>query len=1157
MQDWQLLQEYIDNGSQAAFGTLVERYVNLVYTTCLREVGDAALAEDVTQVVFLLLAQKAPALRNRAALAGWFFNTARLAAKNALKQERRRRQREYKAVQMVQTPDTEQTDWRVVEPWLHEAVASLNASEREAVLLRFFERKNFKEIAAVFQISEDGARKRVCRALDKLRRYFLRHGVELSGAILGLLLGERAVQAAPAACVSKVLRLTDCVPSGGAMTQALGTRLLSVVETTNRAMLAAQAKAVVVGAISLSLVGLATNGVVRLAEAQTPGSLIPDSSVPLSALMKRHGAKPRRSRPMMRPRDHRTAAGSTASATLVATSAGAAGKMWPRMWLRLNWSMTPRFASLLPAVRALPTGSHFSLATHSLAAPQARAARPSALRSPAIRPGVLTATRFTPVALSPAALRADDTLASAPGLASAPRAAPEHDPVLEPLIGHSGDVRAIVYAPNGKLIATGGDDKTIKLWDARTGILLHSIPAHTQGVRTLAFSPDSTELASGSGERVVRIWNALTGGLLQSWPQQSGVTCVAFDPIKEDKGYSLAVASQDKTVRLWQVPAPGVGAVEPLWTWPVAGVETGVLTFSPDGKLLATGSADKTIRLWDVREGSLLRTLTGHKAGVTALSFSEDGQTIASGGDDGDGMVKLWDVEQGQEIRTMENPHTPGTRSDGRVWAVCLAPTGGTVAGFQAFGSVHLWNINTGQLKQELPNSNPIVCPPGPLAYSPDGITLAGASNSSISLWDAQSGKLRQRLPGQFPLTAALPAPDGRTLVCGGWSGQLQVWNLTTGALARVLPEGTGAANHMAFSPDGKILANAWTDEVHLYDSQSWRLTKTLIHPRKGGSGALSFSPDGRWLVTGGGISQSISLWDVATQQLFSVFETPGAQNGNFTFSPDGKLLATSYNNAISLWDMTTAGATTAGATAAGATVAGAGEPPVHYSFGDYTDLPEYAGFLCAMHFQPTLLPGVPAMPSRLMVVVPGNPADGIKLWNYETRQVQQTLAAPHGRLIDAVFSPDGQLVAGVGKAGLEIWDARSGQALATSPPGQFDDMFNLAFFADGKRLVTAGLDGMVRLWQLENNTTVTLQATLLCIPPPGIPLPGTQPAATAGLIAGDAFIIFTPEGYYMGSPGIERYIQWRKDNQVHAGAEFKAIYFRPDLVQRKLSNPQ
>ena len=200
-QDWQLLREYVEHDSQAAFGGLVERHLDFVYATCLREVGNSALAEDVTQVVFLLLARKASILSPEVVLSGWLFQTARFAAKNARRREERWHQRTRRAVETIGEEEnsvaTRDAIWTQLEPHLHEGLLMLNEVERNAVLLRYFEDRSLKETADVLGLSEEATRKRVTRAIEKLRGHFVGRGVALSITALAVLLTDHTVRASP------------------------------------------------------------------------------------------------------------------------------------------------------------------------------------------------------------------------------------------------------------------------------------------------------------------------------------------------------------------------------------------------------------------------------------------------------------------------------------------------------------------------------------------------------------------------------------------------------------------------------------------------------------------------------------------------------------------------------------------------------------------------------------------------------------------------------------------------------------------------------------------------------------------------------------------------------------------------------------------------
>ena len=211
--DCELLRQYAEGGDEAAFAELVRRYVDLVYSAAWRQVGgDAHLAQDAAQDVFTQLAKQARRLCRHPSLAGWLYTTARYAANNLHRRERRRRTREQEAYVMQTTPSAPEPDWAALQPVLDEAVCSLAAADREVVLLRFFQNKHHGEVGSALGLSEDAARKRVERALEKLRNHFSRRGVTVSTALLAAVITANSVQAAPANLAATL--------AGGALTGA-------------------------------------------------------------------------------------------------------------------------------------------------------------------------------------------------------------------------------------------------------------------------------------------------------------------------------------------------------------------------------------------------------------------------------------------------------------------------------------------------------------------------------------------------------------------------------------------------------------------------------------------------------------------------------------------------------------------------------------------------------------------------------------------------------------------------------------------------------------------------------------------------------------------------------------------------------------------------
>lgn len=208
MDDATLLQSYARNRSESDFAELVRRHVNLVYSCALRQVnGDVHLAQDATQLVFIDLARKASSLTNQRVLAGWLFTSTRFAASKLVRGEERRRRREQEAESMqaiTRSDSTASLDWEQVRPVLDDALAELNERDREAILLRYLEGGDFAQVGAKLSLSDNAARMRVDRAIDKLRTLLARRGITSSAAALSLALSSQALIAAPAGLVTTV-----------------------------------------------------------------------------------------------------------------------------------------------------------------------------------------------------------------------------------------------------------------------------------------------------------------------------------------------------------------------------------------------------------------------------------------------------------------------------------------------------------------------------------------------------------------------------------------------------------------------------------------------------------------------------------------------------------------------------------------------------------------------------------------------------------------------------------------------------------------------------------------------------------------------------------------------------------------------------------------
>ncbi|KAG8720833.1 hypothetical protein FRC09_008911 [Ceratobasidium sp. 395] len=309
--------------------------------------------------------------------------------------------------------------------------------------------------------------------------------------------------------------------------------------------------------------------------------------------------------------------------------------------------------------------------------------------------------------------------------------------VAQPLPGHTNWVYSVTYSPDGAYIASGSEDRTIRIWDAHTGKPIgQPLTVDTGEVWSVAYSPDGAYIASGCTDRTIRIWDARTGKPVGQplTGHQYSVSSVAYSP----DGAYIASGSKDNTIRIWDahtgkpVGQPFTGHTDLVYS----------VAYSPDGAYIASGSYDKTIRIWDARTGKPVgQPLTGHQYSVSSVAYSPDGAYIASGS--WDNTIRIWDAHTGKPVGQPLTSHTNWVRS---------------------------------------------------VAYSPDGAYIASGSNDkTIRIWDARTGKpVGQPLTGHTNWVRSVPySPDGSYIVSGSDDHSVRIWFARTHAEPEPVPPPT------------------------------------------------------------------------------------------------------------------------------------------------------------------------------------------------------------------------------------------------------------------------------------------------------------------------------------------------------------------------------
>ncbi|MFZ4580486.1 MAG: AAA family ATPase, partial [Myxococcota bacterium] len=591
------------------------------------------------------------------------------------------------------------------------------------------------------------------------------------------------------------------------------------------------------------------------------------------------------------------------------------------------------------------------------------------------------------------------------------------------LLGHTGGVTSVAFAPDGRTMLTGSADKTARLWDVQSGQTIQTFVGHADGVTSVAFAPDGRTMLTGSADKTARLWDVQSGQTIQTFVGHAdGVTSVTFAP----DGRTMLTGSADKTARLWDVQSGQtiqtfIGHTDGIMSVALSPDGTQVLTGS--GKLLP-GSNDKTARLWDSKTGRQLQIFTGHTDGIVHVAFAPDGRRVVTSSNDK--TARLWDTQTGQQVSQFDQTDA--------VWVAAFAADGRTILTGGDDKTARIWDVQTGKERQRAVQSGNVhagtfapdgrsfmigstdgsvrivdVPPPtdtrllrghtnwvSGVRFAPDGRTLASISfDTTARLWDAQTGQELRQFVGHTDLSfgAIAFSPDGRMLATGSQDKTIRLWDVQTGQELRRITGHTDGVTQVAFSPDGQHLASSSLDKTaRVWDVQTGR-ELLVLRGHSDGLLGVAFAPDGKTIATGS-IDTTARLWDATTGALRQTL-TGHTDVVNIAFSPDGEVLATAS------WDTTT------------------------------------------------------------------------RLWDAHTGALLHILKGHTDGVSIVAFSPDGRTVlTGSADRTARLWDRTTGAQLRVLA-GHTDWVTDIAFTPDGRRIATASQDNSIRLWDTDVHDTI------------------------------------------------------------------------------------
>ncbi|BAZ16410.1 WD-40 repeat-containing protein [Calothrix sp. NIES-4071] len=580
-----------------------------------------------------------------------------------------------------------------------------------------------------------------------------------------------------------------------------------------------------------------------------------------------------------------------------------------------------------------------------------------------------------------------------------------------------GSIFSVTFSPDQKLLATGGMDGQIRLWNVADSTQILAWQAHDDWIRCVAFSSDGKLIASCGNDRAVRIWDSESAKCLKIFRGHTDWVWSVYFVL----GKRLVVsASSDRTAKVWSLDLEVC-----IYTFHEPDREVWSFAFSNNGKTLATGGAS-SIRLWNVWTNKCLKTFDENSTRVRTLAFSPDGKTLVGSSDNQ--SIKAWDVKSGKCLLRVKTAPT------GAIWAVKFSQSGKTVISCGT-DKIQLWNLENGEPLRTFHEPHHRI---RSLAYSPDQKMIAvGSDDQLVRLWDTQTGEAIKTFQGysnRIWSVAVNPVPQ-QDIIClasGSDDGNIRLWNAATGECYQTLSGHQGRIRHVSFSPDGALLASASHDRtIKLWDVSTGTCLKTW---RGHTDWVWSVIFQNNHTLISASDDHTIRLWDTHTNQSQILENLETEWMWAIALSPHTETLATAgTGETINFWDIHTRKC--------------------------LTSLKGHTHRLRAITFN-----------ENGKLIASSSDDFSIRLWNVETQQCLQLFWGHTGEIRALTFIPASDntpsiLISASDDATIRLWDTKTGCFKVLT--GHQNRIWSLCYSEQLDILFSCGEDETIKLWDI------------------------------------------------------------------------------------------